>query len=82
MNSVIYDLNLCIHWGELLHILSSNLRTRLEQMSVIHGGLNKDTNLSQEVPGDRFSKYHPKVPLLVRSISAKYEYSSKECRSR
>ena len=46
-NSVIDDLMLSARWGELLQALSSNLRTRLEQMSLIKGGLSKNTTPSQ-----------------------------------
>ena len=61
-NSVIDDLNLCTHWGELLHALSSKLRTRFEHMSVSKGGLSKDTNLSQEASGSQLCNHDQKVP--------------------
>lgn len=50
------DLNLSIGWGELLHKNSSNLRTRLQQMSAMKSGLNKNATLIQETPGTQLSR--------------------------
>ncbi len=54
-NSVIDDLMLSARWGDLLQALSSNLRTRLEQMSLINGSLGKDTTPSQTLPESQSS---------------------------
>lgn len=48
--SVIDDLNPSPRWGELLHTLSSNLRTRLEQIAAIKSGLSRNTKPSNGAP--------------------------------